>query len=176
MKLKSTIFVLVLLLLTATVCAAQTPMGFSPDEFYELFTEINSGSDGPEYVYIKGDKEAFILSQEPTGIHMMYSGNQVTDLYYYYNHLDADEEASNVSDSLLSVTLMTFWAINQDDFSMDTLTEDQAYELLGIGFILRLMKDKEPQDLFGYLVEIDRRIEDEYKAGVIRVSKSDSTN
>ena len=82
MKLKSAFFVFVLLLLTVTVCSAQSPMGFSPNEFYGSFYAVNLMFDGPELSYDIGDEEngAMISDEDSNIILMSYSDNNVTEL------------------------------------------------------------------------------------------------
>ena len=115
MKSRSAIFVFVLLLLTVTVCAAQSPMGFSPTEFYTLFDMVNDAFEGPDCIYMKGDEEegAFIINSDTLGLNMMYSDDQVTELYFYYKYLDGDEDASNDSIAVAVSTLTSLWAVSQ---------------------------------------------------------------
>lgn len=175
MKLRPIIFVVVSLMLTVTVCAAQSPMGFSPTTFYELFDEMNSVTNGPECVYMKGDEEqgAFILSSESLGINMMYSGNKVTDLYLYYYYLSADEESSEAALDMFISTLITLWTFYQYESLEDISTIDgsnMASEVMGIYLLLQY--NKEPLDYWGYHFEMNTQEENGYTEGLLRVTKA----
>lgn len=174
MKLRSAFFVVVLLLLTVTVCAAQSPMGFSPAEFYAVFDQVNSVLEGPECTYIRGDEEegAFMLFSESLGINMMYSGNNVNALYLYYNYQSTDSEASNAGFTVFVSTLITLWSFGQIDSGVDINTVDYnaAFdEVMNVGLLI--LTSEGPSNYWGYRLEMNNQEENGYTEGLLKVTK-----
>ncbi len=179
MKSRFALFVLVLLLLTATVCAAQSPMYFSPTTFYEAFNTLNTALEGPKCVYSKGSQEgeAYVVSSDSLGILMEYSDDRVTELYLYFNYLSDDEDASNDTVGMTFATLATFWFASQiqsgvDIRNMDTEElEDMVSEVMYVYLLLSM--SSEPQDYWGYRFAMSTREENGYKEGVLYITKAD---
>lgn len=179
MKSRSAIFVFVLLLLTVTVCSAQSPMGFSPAAFYEAFNVLNTAIEGPKCVYSKGSQEgeAYIISSESLGILMEYSDNRVTEMLLYFNYLSDDEEASGDAGAMTFSTLATFWGISKiesgvDLENVDTEFAEDAFSEVMAAYILLLVSSK-PQDYWGYRFAMNTQEENGYKEGVLYVTKAD---
>lgn len=179
MKSRSAIFVFVLLLLTVTVCAAQSPMGFSPTNFYEAFELLNSAIDGPTCVYSKGGQEgeAYVVSNDSLGILMEYSDDQVTELYLYFNYLSDDEDASNDAVGMTLATLATFWGLSKIQSGVnignyDAEEAEDAFSEIMLVYIF-LSVSSEEQDYWGYRFAMSTREENGYKEGVMYVTKAD---
>ena len=177
MKLKSAFLALVLLLLTVTVCAAQSSMGFSPTMFYEVFDQLNSITEGPECIYARGNEEegAFILNSETIGINMMYSGEKVTDLYYFYSYLSTDQEASDAAFGMLFSTIHTLLAFAQHENRevFKNFDSNQWVDEVSALYVLLLTNDG-PQDYWGYHFQMEKREENGHREGIMWVTKSDS--
>ena len=173
MKSRSAIFVFVLLLLTVTVCSAQSPMGFSPTEFYTLFDMVNDAFEGPDCIYMKGDEEegAFIINSDTLGLNMMYSDDQVTELYFYYKYLDGDEDASNDTIAVAVSTLTSLWAVSQLKVGVDfdTIDGTDAFSEILAAYVL-ISISEEPSSYWGYRFEMITREEDGYKEGLMYVT------
>ena len=183
MKLKSVFFVFVLLLLTVSVCAAQSPMGFSPDEFYTMFDSMNDsfvsvidGFEVPDYIYYKGNEEegAYIINSGTLGIYMLYSEDQVTELYLYYNYLSDDKEASDATFNMSLLTFATFWAVNQYKAGVDFDALDMTEEIKEIASnYIQILFTEKPSNYWGYCFEPKSVEENGYKEGVLYVTKAD---
>ena len=178
MKLRSVLFTVVLLLLTVTVCAAKSSMGFSPTEFYEAFDLLNTAFGGPECIYTKGSEEgeAYILNSDTLGIYMECSGSKVTELYFYYKYLSGDEDASAEASKMLFATLATFWGISkaQSGADGDDIDLEDATNEIGAAYFLLLMSSvsSEPQDYWGYSFYWNTKEANGYEEGVIHVEKA----
>ncbi len=178
MKLKSAFFAVVLLLLTVTVCAAQSPMGFSPTEFYEAFNTVITYFEGPECYYQKGNEEdgAYILSVDSglLGIRMEYSGKQVTKINLAYKYLSGDEEAwDDVYDMTFS-TLATLLLVQKYESGIDPNTQSNT-DLIDetVDAYLRIERSSEPVSFWGFRFEKISQKEDGYKKGLLIVTKGD---
>ena len=150
MKLRSAIFVFVLLLLTATVCAAQSPMGFSPDEFcWSFYVFNNLMYDGPEYKYKIGDEEtgAVMTDEESSIIHMAYSNDQVTTLTLYSIVESGNDDSYTDSALLLSSTIYALAHFAGEDITK--ISADEVEDIInsfGAGTV---------QEYWGYKFDTD---------------------
>ena len=174
MKLKSAFFAVVLLLLTVTVCAAQSPMGFSPTEFYEAFDLVNTALGGPECYYQKGNEEdgAYIINSSSLGIRMDYSGKQVTQIVLIYKYLSGDEEAWDDVFDMTYSTLATLWVVSKIESGIE-LTAQDATDMLDEtkAAYLLIELSSEPVSYWGYRFETISQEEDGYKEGLLIVTK-----
>ena len=176
MKSRFAFFVFVLLLLTVTVCAAQSPMGFSPDEFYRDFLELNTAFKGPKFDFQKGNEEegARITSGDTLGIYMEYSDDQVTELYTYYNYLSDDDETAQAAFSMNYATLAILWNITEygSDMSVYRLADADVYtDIAKVYFWLTI--SAEPLDCWDYRFQMDTWEEDGYDQGVLYITRAD---
>ncbi len=179
MKLKSAFFAVVLLLLTVTVCVAQSPMGVSPTEFYEAFDIVNTYLEGPECYYQIGNEEdgAYILTSITSGllgINMEYSGKQVTKISLAYKYLSGDEEAWDAVFDMTYSTLATLWAVRKYESGIDltTLNIIDLVDETGNAYF-RIELSSEPVSFWGFRFEKISQEEDGYKEGLLIVTKSD---
>ncbi len=176
MKLKSAFFAVVLLLLTVTVCAAQSPMGFSPEEFYKEFDIVNKALEGPECSYVKGNEEdkAYIFNSNSLCIIMEYSGKQVTEIDLYYKYLSDDEEAMDAVFDMTYSTLATLWVVSKIKSGIDptTLNGTDLVDETGNAFF-RVKLSSEPVSFWGFRFETISQKEDGYEEGLLIVTKSD---
>ena len=166
MKLRSAIFVVVLLLLTATVCAAQSPMGFSPDEFcWSFYVFNNLMYDGPEYKYKIGDEEtgAVMTDEESSIIHMAYSNDQVTTLTLYTIVESGNDDSYTDSALLLSSTIYALAHFAGEDITK--ISADEVEDIInsfGAGTV---------QEYWGYKFDPDVVIENNSMGITILVTK-----
>ena len=130
MKSRSAFFVLVLLLLTVTVCAAQSPMGFSPDDFYLDFAVANMYLGGPKYSFDIGNENdgAMISDGDSSYIYMSYSNNNVTELSLLSMFDSDDDEATSRAINLLAATLISLAYIAGED--ADAFTTEQIRTII----------------------------------------------
>ncbi len=171
MKLKSAFFAVVLLLLTVTVCAAQSPMGFSPEEFYEAFDRVNTFFEGPECSYVDG---AYIFNSSSLGIIMEYSGKQVTEIDLYYKYLSDDEEALYAAFRMAYSTVATLWVVSKVKSVSDLTLQDFVDMVDRIeGAYLRIVLSSEPVSYWGFRFEKISQEKDGYEEGLLIVTKGD---
>ncbi len=179
MKLKSAFFAVVLLLLTVTVCAAQSPMGFSPTEFYDAFVLINDAVEGPECSYLKGNEEdgAYILTSITSGtlgINMEYSGKQITEISLVYQYLSGDEEAWDAVFDMTFSTLATLGAASKIKSVSDLTLQDVVDMLDEIkAAYLLIDQSSEPVSYWGFRFEKFSQEKDGYEEGLLSVTKGD---
>ena len=169
MKLRSAFFVLVLLLLTATVCAAQSPMGFSPEEFYKDFKKVNNQVvEGPECSFVTGveGKGAFINVSESIFFLMIYEGNDVIKAYLLLNAETDDEKSWNDAYGLLYSAVITL--AYESGASLDTFDFDELQSLIFDLFIY----NKSPVEYWGYLFESSSKEEGNYSTISMRITKA----
>ena len=169
MKSRSALFVLVLLLLTVSVCAAQSPMGFSPDEFYQNFKEINSAAGGPESTYAQGDEEngAYIVVTDDIVINLLYTKNEVTEIYLL-SHITSDNQEKIGTDigwvgGTIIITLAYESGLNIEDIDFDEYTY----------LLVDLFGNATSKDYCGYHFEWAYQEVEDYVLGVLWVTKID---
>ena len=170
MKLKSAFFVFVLLLLTVTVCAAQTPMGFSPDSFYQTFQQVYESFDGPACSYYKGDEEtgASLIFSDELFVNIGYKENEINEVYIVFPFGDDvdDKTWGNCTPVIVSTTLSLFIesGMSPDDIDVDGCS----------AMLVDLLSNGTPQEYSGFYFEFDFVAEDDSGAGLIRVTKSEA--
>ena len=169
MKLKSAFFVFVLLLLTATVCFAQSPMGFSPDDFYQTFKEINAAANGPESTYSHGDEDngAYIVVTDDIVINLLYSKNEVTKVYLL-SHITSDNQGEIGTDigwvsGAIIISLAYESGLNIDNIDFDEYTN----------LLVDLIGNAASKDYCGYHFEWKYQEVEDYVLGVLWVTKID---
>ena len=169
MKLKSAFFVFVLLLLTVTVCFAQSPMGFSPEKFYQDFVEINAAANGPESTYTQGDEEngAYIVVTDDIVINLLYSKNEVTEIYLL-SHITSDNQGKIGTDigwvsGAIIITLAYESGLNIDNIDFDEYTN----------LLVDLIGNATSKDYCGYHFEWAYQEVEDYVLGVLWVTKID---
>ncbi len=176
MKLKSAFFAVVLLLLTVTVCAAQSPMGFSPEEFYDAFVLVNDAAESPECYYKKENDGAYILftNSSSVGVLMEYSGKQVTKINLVYKYLSGDEEAWDDVFDMTYSTLATLGAASKIKSVSDLTLQDVVDVLDEIkDAYLLIEQSSEPVSYWGFRFKKISREEDGYEEGLLIVTKGD---
>ena len=168
MKLRSAFFAFVLLLLTVTVCAAQSSMGFSPYEFYEDFSLINSILEGPECSYIPIDEENgdVIDVSDSINFNLIYSGDDLTDIYLFFNIATDDEDSWNTVVKMICVTFYTLAYKAEGHF--DTIDFEEISDI-----IHNLATTAVPTDYNGYHFEFGIEEKDSIM-GLLWVTKSDN--
>ncbi len=169
MKLRSAIFVVVLLLLTVTVCAAQSPMGFSPDAFYQIFSNFNTFLEGPDSVYDHYDEETgdlITFECDYLMILLNYKDNDVNTLDLFMSASD-DESVSAGSSVFWSTfyTLMCFYGTDFEAIDHEEVTS-MFQDLLIKGI---------PFDYCGYHFAIAIEATEDGVAWLIRVTKNTET-
>ena len=168
MKSRSAIFVVVLLLLTVTVCFAQSPMGFSPEEFYEEYSTINTALQGPEVTYEAGDEEngARIVIRDDIYYKLLYTDNNVTniDLYVIIGSSD-DDFGTKYVDTMWSMmaTLAVGFGNVSTDMDGDTVSDS----------INKLMENGSLENFCGYSINMDGTSIDNSVAAVYKITKVD---
>ena len=166
MKLRSVLFTVVLLLLAATVCAAQSPMGFSSSEFFRDYVGVSTIMfDEPRCCYSPTDDNtgALITVGEHAYIYLSYSGDNVTEVdhaFVYSNNNDTSME-----DAIYSVftTFAVLGHISGEDDKYNDI------EVLKNQFT-ELMNQLE-LDIYGYHMELAGNEEDGTVTGLIMITK-----
>ncbi len=157
MKLKSAFIAVVLLLLTVTVCAAQSPMGFSPFEFFDAFGLVNDALGGPECFYLKGDKDSgdFIVITDDIFFNLAYSANEVSEIRLVFDVAKDDQRTWMEIGNLISETFVTMAFISgrqPKDIDMD-----------GLSYLISdMVLNAAPQEYCGYHFEYSVK---DYEAG-----------
>ena len=168
MKSRSAIFVFVLLLLTVTVCAAQSPMGFSPEEFYEEYSTVNTALQGPEVTYEAGDEEngARIVVRDDIYFKLLYTDNNVTNIDLYVIIGSSDEDfGTKYVDTMWS--MMATLAVGFGNFSTD-MDGDALSEAID-----ELMDNGKLEDYCGYSINTEYGSVDNSVAAVYKITKID---
>ena len=168
MKSRSAIFVVVLLLLTVTVCFAQSPMGFSPEEFYEEYSTINTALQGPEVTYEAGDEEngARIVIRDDIYYKLLYTDNNVTNIDLYVIIGSSDEDfGTKYVDTMWS--MMATLAVGFGNFSTD-MDGDALSESIN-----ELMDNGKLEDYCGYSINTEYGSVDNSVAAVYKITKVD---
>ena len=168
MKSRSAIFVVVLLLLTVTVCFAQSPMGFSPEEFYEEYSTINTALQGPEVTYEAGDEEngARIVVRDDIYYKLYYTDNNVTNIDLYVIIGSSDEDfGTKYVDTMWS--MMATLAVGFGNFSTD-MDGDALSESIN-----ELMDNGKLEDYCGYSINTEYGSVDNSVAAVYKITKVD---
>ncbi len=170
MKSRSAIFVVVLLLLTVTVCAAQSPMGFSPEEFYEEYSTINTALQGPEVTYEAGDEEngARIVIRDDIYFKLLYTDNNVTNIDLYVIIGSSDEDfGTKYVDTMWSMmaTLAVGFGNISTDMDGDTVSDS----------INKLMENGSLENFCGYSINMDGTSIDGSVAAVYKITKVDDS-
>jgi hypothetical protein len=166
MKLKSVLFAFVLLLLTAAVCAAQSPMGFSPDEFYQNFQKEYAILEGPECSYVKLDEEAgaFIIVNDELFVNLSCKENELTEIYIVFPIVDdADIWADNRA-VIYSTIIGLAWELG---ISLDSDDLKETSEM-----VVDLIWHGASKEYYGFHLE-SGPLGDDYATGFIRITKSD---
>ena len=168
MKSRSAIFVVVLLLLTVTVCFAQSPMGFSPEEFYEEYSTINTALQGPEVTYEAGDEEngARIVIRDDIYYKLLYTDNNVTNIDLYVIIGSSDEDfGTKYVDTMWSMmaTLAVGFGNVSTDMDGDTVSDS----------INKLMENGSLENFCGYSINMDGTSIDNSVAAVYKITKVD---
>ena len=168
MKLKSVLFVLVLLLLTATVCAAQSPMGFSPDAFYEIFSDFNAILEGPDSVYDRYNEElGDLITIDGYNILILlnYKDNDVNIVNLYISA--SDDESVSAGSSVFWATFYTLVCLSGTDFDtidnaevtslfQDLLTKGTEFDYCGYYFDTTI---EETEDGVAWLIWVTKSTE-----------------
>ena len=170
MKSRSAIFVVVLLLLTVTVCFAQSPMGFSPEEFYEEYSTINTALQGPEVTYEAGDEEngARIVIRDDIYFKLLYTDNNVTNIDLYVIIGSSDEDfGTKYVDTMWSMmaTLAVGFGNVSTDMDGDTVSDS----------INKLMENGSLENFCGYSINMDGTSIDGSVAAVYKITKVDDS-
>ena len=170
MKSRSAIFVVVLLLLTVTVCFAQSPMGFSPEEFYEEYSTINTALQGPEVTYEAGDEEngARIVVRDDIYFKLLYTDNNVTNIDLYVIIGSSDEDfGTKYVDTMWSMmaTLAVGFGNVSTDMDGDTVSDS----------INKLMENGSLENFCGYSINMDGTSIDGSVAAVYKITKVDDS-
>ena len=170
MKSRSAIFVVVLLLLTVTVCFAQSPMGFSPEEFYEEYSTINTALQGPEVTYEAGDEEngARIVIRDDIYFKLLYTDNNVTNIDLYVIIGSSDEDfGTKYVDTMWSMmaTLAVGFGNISTDMDGDTVSDS----------INKLMENGSLENFCGYSINMDGTSIDGSVAAVYKITKVDDS-
>ena len=171
MKLKSAFFVFVLLLLTVTVCSAQSPMGFSPDSFYQTFQQVYESFDGPACSYYKGDEEtgAHLIFSDELFVNLGYKENEINEVYIVFPFGDdVDDETRNNCTSVMVSTVFSLFL--QSGMSPDDIDIDESSAML-----VDLLSNGTPQEFFGFYFESGFVGGDDSGTGLIHITKSDET-
>ncbi len=157
MKLKSAFFAVVLLLLTVTVCAAQSPMGFSPFEFYDAFVPLNDALEGPECFYVKGNEEDgdFIGITDDIFFNLAYSANEVNGIHLVFNVAKDDQKTWEEIGSLIGETFVTMALISGRQL--------KDIDMGGLSYLISdMVLNAAPQEYCGYHFEYSVK---DYEAG-----------
>ena len=171
MKLKSALFVLVLLLLTATVCAAQSPMGFSPEVFYQDFVEINAVLEGPVCSYEEGsdgEDGDYIVISDDIFLNLLYSGSETTEIYYVFTVASDDDETLGDAFTLIYSTFIT--AAYESGADLGTLDFEELDDVID-GLI-----DGNTADYCGYHFEFRSQNADDTVTGVLWVTNGSGSS
>ena len=171
MKLRSAIFVVVLLLLTATVCAAQSPMGFSPDEFYQTFLDFKTSVDGPDCNYVKLYEETgnLIIADDELFVILNHKNNELTEVYTVFPIDDDSDDTWEDNRAVIYSTLLTL--IVESGAPLDLEVVDEVSDL-----VIDLVAYETSKEYCGFCFEYESKEQDDFTAGIIRVVKSGSTN
>ena len=168
MKLKSAFFVFVLLLLTVTVCAAQSPMGFSPDAFYQIFSGFNAVLEGPDSVYDHYDEEngdLITFNCDYLMILLNYKDNDVNTLDLFISA--SDDESVSAGSSVFWSTFYTLMCFSGTDFDaiddekvtsmfQDLLTKGMPFDYLDYHFATAI---EETEDGVAWLIRVTKSTE-----------------
>ncbi len=148
MKLKSAFFAVVLLLLTVTVCAAQSPMGFSPTEFYDAFVLVNDAYEGPEYYYQERNEEDgdLIVITDHIIFNLAYSANEVNGIYLLFYVAKDDQKTMEEIGNLVEETFVTM-ALVSGRQPKDIDTDELVY------LVSDILSNAAPQEYCGYHFE-----------------------
>ena len=168
MKLKSAFFVFVLLLLTATVCFAQSPMGFSPEEFYEEYSSINSALKGPECTYEAGDEEngARIVIRDDIYYKLYYTDDNVTSIELYVIIGSGDEDfGTKYVDTMWSMMATLAVGFGNVSTDMDGSSVSDSID--------KLMENGSLENFCGYSINMDGTSIDGSIAAVYTITKID---
>ena len=171
MKLRSAFLVFVLLLLTATICAAQSPMGFSPDDFYQTFLDFKTSVDGPECSYVKLDEEAgaYIIVNGKSFVILNYKDNELTEVYTVFPIDDDSDETWEDNRAVIYSTLLTL--IVESGAPLDLDVVDEVSDM-----VIDLVAYETSKEYCGFCFEYESKEQDDFTAGIIRAVKSGSTN
>ena len=171
MKSRSAIFVVVLLLLTVSICAAQSPMGFSPDEFYQTFLDFKTSVDGPDCSYVKLDEEAgaYIIVNGKSFVILNYKDNELTEVYTVFPIDDDSDETWEDNRAVIYSTLLTL--IVESGAPLDLDVVDEVSDM-----VIDLVAYETSKEYSGFCFEYESKEQDDFTAGIIRAVKSGSTN
>ena len=166
MKLRSVLFTVVLLLLAVTVCAAQSPMGFSAPEFFRDYVGVSTIMfDEPHCCYTSTDDDtgALITVGDYAYIYLTYSGEKVTEVDHAFVY-DNNDNAS-MEDAIYSV-FTTFAVLGHisgtnDDYNDIEVLKNQFTELM----------NQLELDIYGYHMELAGQQDGDSITGLIRITK-----
>ena len=166
MKLRSVLFTVVLLLLAATVCAAQSPMGFSPSEFFRDFVGVSTiVYDEPHCCYTSTDDDtgALITVGDYAYIYLTYSGDKVTEVDHAFIYTNKDQASTENAVYSVFTTFLTLAHITGAyDEAEDTDSFKAIFsELLEIGEL----------DFLGYHMTAAAQVDGDSVTGLIRITK-----
>ena len=172
MKLRSAIFVVVLLLLTVTVCAAQSPMGFSPESFYNQFMlyvvlveRPATPADLPETSFDPGDEEngALMTVNDLDFISLTYSGDEVTEINQTFNLADNDKGARSAWVDVLLIFL-----------TLETMSDERSSGIIdsdGLKEQVYTLSEEGETEYCGYHFKLTIEGEGDAAAAVIQITK-----